>query len=125
LIGYIDLDWAGCAVDRKSTSRCCFGLGSTVVSWFSWKQRSVALSSAEGEYMAASQANCEAIWLRKLLFGLFGHELRFIVIHCDNQSCIKLFENLVFHDRLKHIEIRCHFIRDWVQRGISASVYFD
>jgi hypothetical protein len=123
LIGYTDSDWAGCAVDRKSTSGCCFGLGSTVVSWFSRKQKSVALSSAEAEYMAASQASCEAIWLRKLLVGLFGHELRPTMIHCDNQSCIKLSENPVFHDRSKHIEIRYHFIRDWVQRGAVQLEY--
>jgi hypothetical protein len=106
LIGYTDSDWAGCAIDRKSTSGCCFCLGSGVVPWFSQKQKSVSLSSVEVEYMAASQASCEAIWLRKLLVGLFGQEL-----------LIKLSENPVFHDRSKHIEIKYHFIRDWVQRG--------
>ena len=83
----------------------------------------MALSSTEVECMAASQANCEAIWLRKLLVGLFGRELRPTVIYCDNQSCIKLSENPVFHDRLKHIEIRYHFIRDWVQRGAIQLEY--
>jgi hypothetical protein len=87
------------------------------VSWFSRKQRSVALSTAEAEYMAASQATCEALWLRKLLVDLFDQELRPTVIYCDNQSCIQLSENPVFHDRSKHIEIRYHFIRDYVQRG--------
>jgi hypothetical protein len=67
--------------------------------------------------LAASQASYEAIWLRKLLVGLFGHELRPTIIHYDNQSCIKLSENPLFHDRSKHIEIRYHFIHDWVQRG--------
>jgi hypothetical protein len=67
LQGYTDSDWAGSAVDRKSTSGCCFSLGSTVISWFSRKQTSVALSSAEAEYMATSMASCKAIWLRKLL----------------------------------------------------------
>jgi hypothetical protein len=72
LVGYTDSDWARCAADRKSTSRCCFSLGSGLVPWFNRKQKSVALSSAEAEYMAASQATCEAIWLRKMLVGLFG-----------------------------------------------------
>jgi hypothetical protein len=54
LVGYTDSDWARCVSDRKSTSGCCFGLGSVVVSWFSQKQKSVALSSVEAEYMAAS-----------------------------------------------------------------------
>eukprot|EP00253_Pinus_taeda_P009567 PITA_09567 len=106
LASYTNSDWAGFASDRKSTSGCCFGLGSTVVSWFSRKQQSVALSSVEAEYMAASLASCEAIWLRKMLFGLFGEPLRPSVIYCDNQSCIKLTENRVFHDKSKHIEIK-------------------
>ena len=67
--------------------------------------------------MAASQARCEALWLRKLMVDLFDQELRPIVIHCDNQSCIRLSENPIFHDRYKHIKIRYHFIRDYVQRG--------
>ena len=123
LVRYTDSDWAGCAVDWKSTSGCCFGLGSAVVSWLSRKQKSVALSSTEAEYIAASQASCEAIWLRKMLVGLFDLELRPTVIHCDNQNCIKLTENPVFHDRSKHIEIRYHFIRDWVQRGAVKLEY--
>jgi hypothetical protein len=58
-----------------------------------------------------SLAACEALWLRKLLLGLFKQELEATVFHCDNQSCIKLFENPVFHDRSKNIDIRYHFIR--------------
>ena len=74
----------------------------------------MALSFVEAEYMAASLATCEALWLRKLLLGLFMQELEAIVIHCDNQSCIKLSENPVFHDCSKHIDIRYHFIQDYV-----------
>ena len=114
LTGYTDFDWAGCASDRKSTLGCCFGLGSAVVSWLSRKQQSVALSLAEAEYMAASLASCEVIWLRKMLFGLFGQPLRPSMIYCDNQSCIKLTEIPLFHDRSKHIGIKYHFIRDCV-----------
>ena len=73
--------------------------------------------------MAASQASCEALWLRKLMVDLFDQELRPIVIHCDNQSCIRLSENLVFHDRSKHIEIRYHFMRDHVQRRVVELQY--
>jgi len=76
LASYTDFDRVGYASDRKSTLGCCFGLGLTVVSWFSRKQQSVALSSTEAEYMAASLASCKAIWLRKMLFGLFGKPLR-------------------------------------------------
>jgi hypothetical protein len=118
-VSYSDADWASSSVDKKSTSGCCFNLGLGAVSWFSRKQKSVALNSAEDEYMAASLASCEAIWLRirKLFMGLFDQVLDTIVIHCDNESCIKLSENPVFHDRSKHIEIRYHFIRHCVQKG--------
>jgi hypothetical protein len=90
LHGYSDSDWAGSAVDRKSTSGGCFSLGSTVVSWYNRKQTSVALSSTEAKYMAASLASCEAIWLHNLLVGLFGQVLEPTVIHCDNQRCIDI-----------------------------------
>jgi hypothetical protein len=83
----------------------------------------VALSLAEAEYMAASQASCESLWLCKMLVGLFGVQLRPTVIYCDNQSCIKLSENPIFHDRSKHIEIWYHFICDYVQRGAVELQY--
>ena len=71
LEGYVDLDWAGSAIDRKSTSGCCFSMGSCVISWFSRKQSYVSLSTAEAEYVAACSASCEAVWMRKLLSDLF------------------------------------------------------
>jgi hypothetical protein len=103
-------------VDRKSTFGCCFTLVSAMVSWCSRKQSSVASSTAEAEYIALSVAIHEAMWLCKLLTDLFDHEMDPTTIHCDNQSCVKLSENLVFHDRSKHIQIKYHYIRDMVQR---------
>jgi hypothetical protein len=114
LQGYVDADWAGSALDRKSTSDCCFTLGSAMVSWCSRKQSSVALITAEAEYIALSVAVCEAAWLRKLLTDLFDHEMDPTIIHCDNQSCVKLSEYPMFHDRSKHIEIKYHYIKDMV-----------
>ena len=93
------------------------------MSWFSRKQKSIALSSAEAKYMAASIATCEGMWLRNLLSGLFECELEATVVHCDNQSSIRLSENPVFHDRSKHIDIRYHFLRDCVQRGTVQLEY--
>ena len=94
--GFTDVDWAGCVEDKKSTSGCCFNIRSGVVSWFSRKQKSVALSSAEAEYMAANMAACEGMWPRKLLGGLFKCELEATIVHCDNQSGIRIYENPVF-----------------------------
>jgi hypothetical protein len=90
LHGFTDSDWMGSTVDRKSTSRYCFNLDSTMIFWSSRKQGSVAQSTAEAEYIVASAAGKEAVWLRKLLSDLFSSELEPKVIHCDNQSCIKL-----------------------------------
>jgi hypothetical protein len=65
LHGYADVDWAGSPVDQKSTSRYCFSLGSAMISWSSRKQGSIAQSTAEAEYIAASDVSKEAVWLRK------------------------------------------------------------
>ena len=73
--------------------------------------------------MAASQDACEAIWMIKILVGLFGSHLDPTMIHCDNQSCIKISINLVFHDISKHIDIRYHHIIDCVQRKIMLLQY--
>jgi hypothetical protein len=73
--------------------------------------------------MASNATSCEVIWLRKLVAGLFDQKLDPTVIYCGNQSCIKFFENLVFHDRSKHIEIVYHFIRDMVQKGAVKLKY--
>ena len=100
-----------------------FSIGSTTVSWYSRKQRSVALSSAEAKYMAASLDACEAIWTRKILVKLFSSHLDPTVIYYDNQSCIKILVNPVFHDRSKHIDIRYHHIRDCVQWKIMLLSY--
>lgn len=114
LKGFTDADWAGNLVHRKSTLGYCFSIGSWMISWCSRKQKLVALSSTEAKYMAANNVTCEAIWLRKFLVSLFRKRMEATKVYSDNQSFIKLYENLAFHDRSKHIDIRCHFIRDCV-----------
>ena len=76
----------------------------------------MALSIAEVEYVTSCSASCEAVWLWKLLSDIFDLQLDATYIHCDNQSCVKLSENPVYHDKSKHIEIKYHYIRDMVQR---------
>ena len=88
-----------------------------MISWFSKKHSIVSLSTAEAEYIATCSASCEAIWLQKLMSGLFDMDLDTTMIICDNQSRIKMTNNLVFHDKSKHIEIRYFYIRDMVQKG--------
>jgi len=81
------------------------------------KKKLVALSTIKVEYIAASMACCEAVWLTKLFSELFEHVLDTTVIFCDNQSGIRLSKNPVFHNHSKHINIRYHFIQDMVQWG--------
>jgi hypothetical protein len=73
--------------------------------------------------MAAIQTSCEAIWLWKMLRNISETDLVPTTIFCDNQSCIKLSENPVFHDKSQHIEIRYHFIRDTIQKGVVKLQY--
>ena len=84
LEGYVDSDWVGSAIDRKSTSSCCFNMGSGVISWFSRKQYYVALSTTEAEYVAPSSVSCKVVCLRNLFSDLFDLQLDATCIHCDN-----------------------------------------
>jgi hypothetical protein len=95
----------------------CFILVSTMISWGRRKQKSVALITTEVEYIVACETCTEVIWLRKLISDLFDQIPESIIIHCDNQSCIRLSEHPVFHERSKHIEIKYYFIQYKVQEG--------
>jgi hypothetical protein len=83
----------------------------------------VALSTAKVEYITLSVAVCKAVWLRKILTNLIDHEMDPTIIHCDNQSYVKLSANHVFHDKLKHMDIKYHYIRDMVQRKVVHVQY--
>lgn len=116
-IGFSDADWAGDTNDRKSTSGYVFMLSGGAVSWSSKKQKCVALSTAEAEYIALSSAAQESIWLRQLLTEL-GKSLEMpTVLFEDNKSSIAMTRNPQFHGRAKHIDIKHHFIREQVSRG--------
>ena len=108
LTGYSDADWAGDVDDRHSTSGNVFSLARGAVSWLSKKQATVALSTAEAEYVALSTATQEAIWLRRLLTDVGEPLEEPIVIHEDNQGAIAMAKNPVGHARTKHIDIRYH-----------------
>jgi hypothetical protein len=109
--------WAGSADDRRSVTWICFSLIFATMSWASRKQKFVALSTAEAEYIAAYDACTEAMWLYKLVYGLFDQVLDSTVIYFDNHICVKLSEKPMFHDKLKHIDIEYYFLHDRLQRG--------
>jgi hypothetical protein len=116
LIGYLDSDYVGCKVDRKSTSGTCQFLGRSLVSWSSKKQTSVALSTAEARYIAVGQCCAQLLWMRQTLQD-FGYNLSKVPLLCDNESAIRMADNPVEHSRTKHIDIRHHFLRDHQQKG--------
>ena len=116
LIGYSDSDFAGCKIDRKSTTGGCQLLGGKLVSWTSKKQNSVSTSTAEAEYVAAGSCCAQILWMKN---QLLDYDLQFsrIPIYCVSTSAIAIANNPVLHSKTKHIEIRYHFIRDHVMNG--------
>ncbi|WVZ52284.1 hypothetical protein U9M48_003360, partial [Paspalum notatum var. saurae] len=107
LRGFSDADHAGCWIDRMSTSSICQFLGTSLVSWSSRKQASVALSTTEAEYL---------LWMKATLsnFGLMFGKIPLLV---DSTSAISVVKNPVLHSRTKHIDVRFHFLRDHYEKG--------
>jgi hypothetical protein len=122
LIGYFEANYAGCKIDRKSASGTCQFLGRSLVSWASKKQNSVALSNAEAEYIDAGHCCAQLLWMRKTLRD-YGYNLRKVPLLCDNESAIRMADNLVEHSHIKHIAIRYHFLRDHQQKGDIEIAY--
>lgn len=122
--GYVDADWGSDITDRKSFSGFCFKFSNTVVSFECRKQRNVALSSTEAEYISMSEASKEAIYLKNLLFEILGTSEP-IMLYNDCQSAQKLVLNPIFHRRSKHIDIRYHFIREAVTNKFVTIDYLE
>jgi len=116
-IGYTDSDLAGDVDTSKSTSGSLFFLGSCLVSWHSIKQKVVALSSCEAEYIAASTAATQALWLSRLLAELLGRGVEVVELKMDSKSALALAKNPVFHEKSKHIRIKYHFLRSCLEDG--------
>jgi len=117
LLGYSDSDFAGDTQDRKSTTGVIYFLGGNLITWASQKQKIVALSSCEAEYVAAAAAACQGVWLSRLIGDLLGTKEAPIKLLMDNMSAIALSKNPVHHDRSKHIDTKFHFIRECIEQG--------
>ncbi|GJR53069.1 retrovirus-related pol polyprotein from transposon TNT 1-94 [Tanacetum coccineum] len=122
LTAYADADHAGCQDIRKSTSGSAQFLGDKLVSWSSKKQTSTSISSTEAEYIAMSGCRAQILWMRSQLSD-YGFAYNRIPLYCDNKSSIDLCCNNVQHSRSKHIDIRHHFIREQVEKGV-VELYF-
>lgn len=117
LVRYADADWGSDVNDRKSTSGNVFHVFGNSILWTSRKQTTVALSSTEAEYVSLSQAACDAIWLRNVLREIGIDCCSPTTLYEDNQSCIHIASEPCDQKRLKHLDIRYHFIRECIQAG--------
>jgi hypothetical protein len=125
LLGYCDSDLASDIDTRKSTTGTLFFLGKSLVSWQPLKQRVVALSSCEAEYIAATTAATQAIWMARLLGELLGREPEVVELKVDSKSALALARNSVFHEHSKHIDLRYHFIRNCLAEGTVSATYIN
>ena len=114
LHAYRDADWAGSVDDIKFTSGGAFYMGSRLVSWFSKKQSSIALSTAEAEYVVAVSCCTKLLWMMQTLQDIQITCTPPISILCDNTSAISISKNPVMHSKTKHIPIKYHFLQEQV-----------
>ncbi|GJW74895.1 hypothetical protein Tco_0134265 [Tanacetum coccineum] len=105
LKGYSNSDYAGCNMDRKSTSGACQFLGRKLVCWSAKKQQSVAMSSVEAEYVAAAGCCANILWIKSQLTD-YDIIYEKVPIFYDNTSAIAISNNPVLHSRIKHVDIR-------------------
>lgn len=124
LVGFCDADFAGDRVERKITSGSCQFLEGNMISWYSKKQPTIALSTTEAEYITAAGCSTQVLWMKTQLEDYRILESN-IPIFCDNTSAIFLSKNPILHSKAKHIEIKHHFIRDYIHKGVLSLNFVD
>jgi hypothetical protein len=113
---YSDADWAGCKATRRSTSGGIIRFNGDIISWISKRQKTVALSTAEAEYIALTETAKEIRWLQQWIQEMFGVNIKGIV-KCDNRAAILLGGADTIHERTKHFDLKLHFIREQITMG--------
>ncbi|GJW72271.1 putative ribonuclease H-like domain-containing protein [Tanacetum coccineum] len=117
LEAYLDSDYAGANLDRKSTTGGCQFLGRRLISWQCKKQTIVATSTTEAEYVAAANCCGQVLWIQNQMLD-YGFNFMNTKIYIDNESTICIVKNPVYHSKTKHIAIRHHFIRDAYEKKL-------
>ncbi|CAA7047299.1 unnamed protein product [Microthlaspi erraticum] len=121
LSAYCDSDYAACPLTRRSLTGYVVMLGDSLVSWKTKKQKVVSRSTAEAEYRAMAITLCEVKWIVELLSSLGIKQQSPVPLYCDNQAALYIAANPVFHERTKHVEVDCHFIRDAIIDGLIVA----
>ena len=117
IVGYSDADYAHETEGRRSVSGFIFQLGGGPVSWMSRRQYVVALITTEAEYISASEAFREIVWLRRMMKDI-GHRCEMgTTLFVDNQGALRLTKSPEFHHRTKHIDVRYYYIRERYECG--------
>lgn len=120
---WCDSDWAACPNTRRSITEYVIKFGESLVSWKSKKQQTISRSLAEAEYRNMTSAISVVTWLLGLFTELGVSIQKPVTIFSDSKSAIQLTADPVFHERTKHIEIDCHFIRDKIKAGMVESIH--
>ncbi|CAM8984340.1 unnamed protein product [Rhodiola kirilowii] len=120
---FCDADWAACPKTRRSVTGFCILIGESLVSWRTKKQAIVSRSSAESEYRAMAAVCTEVVWLLILFTEMHASISTPISLYCDNQAALHIAKNPVFHERTKHIELDCHFVRHYINNLTILPVY--
>jgi len=123
LTAYCDADWGACRLSARSLTGFCIFLGSSLVSWKTKKQKTVAKSPAEAEYRAVSATTSELEWLYHLLQDFHVDLPLPITMYCDNKAAMHIVANPIFHERTKHLRVDCHYTRDKLLEGFLQIAY--
>lgn len=124
LTAYRDSDWAACPMSRRYVTGYCIKIGNFFISWKSKKQNTVSWSSTEAEYRAMATTTCEIVWVVGLLRDMGVHLRGPTTLFCDNMAAIHIAANPMYHERMKHIEIDYHLVREKIKEGLIPTQYF-